>query len=152
MSFNPQLSKAIDRIGRLSRAVEELALLPQRVAREAAPKLDRLVKQQFARGVDPYGKAWKPIKLSTRRRRVKASRGAPPLTNTRKLRSGTGVSATRAGAKLVLGAPWGYFAQVGTKFAPARRIFPQFGIPAPWRQILRDVAREERKKILARSA
>jgi hypothetical protein len=151
MSFNPQLAKAIDRIGRLERAVTELALLPQRVARDAAPKLDKLVKQQFARGVDPYGRPWAPIKLSTKKRR-KGRKGAPPLTDTGRLRSGTGVKVTRAGAKLVLGASYGYFSQVGTKHMPARRIFPQFGIPAAWREVLRQSARTERQRILRGAA
>ena len=148
MSFSPQLAKAIDRIGRLERTIAELALLPQRVATNAAPKLDRLVKAQFARGVDPYGRAWKPITLATKKRR-KGRKGAPPLTDTSRLRAGTGVRVTRAGARLQLGAPYGYFHQVGTRNMPARRIFPQFGLPATWRKVLRDAAREERRKILA---
>lgn len=150
MSFNPQLARAIERIGRLERTIEELALLPQRVAVAAAPKLSRLLQKQFAKGVDPYGHRWAPIKPSTKRRR-KGSKTAPPLTDTRKLRAGTAVKPTRAGARLQLGAPYGYFAQVVTKHAPARRIFPQFGLPAEWRKVLRDCARDERKRILERA-
>lgn len=148
MAFNPQLAKAIDRIGRLQRQVEALALLPQRVAQASAPRLDRLVKQQFARGVDPYGRPWRPVTQATIKRRKKSARGAPPLTNTRKLRAGTGVKAARFGARLVLGAPWGYFHQTGTKHMPARRIFPQFGMPAAWRAVIRDEARRERQRML----
>ena len=61
------------------------------------------------------------------------------------------VKVARAGARLQLGAPYGYFHQVGTRNMVARRIFPQFGPPASWREILRASAREERRKILARS-
>lgn len=151
MPFNPQLAKAIERMGRLERTVAQLALLPRTVARAAAPKLDRLVKRQFSSGCDPYGRPWRPITKETRRRR-KGSKSAPPLTDTRKLRAGTGVKAAQFGARLVLGAPYGYFAQTGTRNMPARRIFPQFGLPAEWSRVLRETAREQRRLIMRRTA
>lgn len=149
--FNPQLAKSIARIMRLERQVVALAQLPRATARAAAPRLDRLVKSQFSRGCDPYGRPWRPITPETRRRR-KGSKSGPPLTDTGRLRAGTGVKAAQYGAKLVLGAPYGYFAQVGTKHAPARRIFPQYGMPAAWSRVLRDTAREQRKLIMSRTA
>ncbi len=148
--FNPQLAKALNRIERLERTIAELSHLPQRVARSAAPKLDRLVKAQFSSGCDPYGRPWRPITPATRKRR-KGNKNAPPLTDTRKLRAGTGVRAARYGARMVLGAPYGYFAHVGTKHAPKRRIFPDLGLPAAWRAVLRDTAREEFRRIAKRS-
>lgn len=150
MAFNPKLAKALSRIERLERTVEELALLPQRVARDVAPKLDALIKRQFAMGVDPYGRPWRPIKASTRKRRIAASRGAPPLTNTRKLRTGTGAKAARGGVRLVLGAPYGYFAQVGTGRGDKRPIFPSRGLPAPWRKVIRESVKAHFRRAVKR--
>ncbi len=147
MSFDPALARAIARIGRLQKTIEELATLPRAVATIAAPKLSKLVAKQFSSGSDPYGRPWRPISATTKRLR----KGGRPLTDTGRLRAGTGVSVTRSGCKLVLGAPYGYFHQVGTRNMPARRIFPQFGLPASWRTVLRDAARAEFRRRLRAS-
>jgi len=148
--FDPGLAKAIARIGRLQKAIEELATLPRAVATVVAPRLSKLVAKQFSSGTDPYGRPWRPISATTKRLR-KGRKGGRPLTDTGRLRAGTGVSVTRSGARLVLGAPYGYFHQVGTRNMPARRIFPQFGLPAAWRTVLRDAARAELRRRLRAS-
>ena len=150
MSFDPGLAKAIARIGRLQKTIEELALLPRAVATLAAPKLSKLVAKQFSSGSDPYGRPWRHISATTKRLR-KGRKGGRPLTDTGRLRAGTGVSVTRSGCKLVLGAPYGYFHQVGTRNMPARRIFPQFGMPAAWRAVLQETARAEFRRRLRAS-
>ena len=150
MSFNPGLAKAIARIGRLQKTIEELALLPRAVATLAAPKLSKLVAKQFSSGCDPYGRPWRPITATTKRLR-KGRKGGRPLTDTGRLRAGTGVSVTRSGLRLSLGAPYGYFHQVGTRNMPARRIFPQFGMPAAWRAVLQETARAEFRRRLRAS-
>jgi hypothetical protein len=142
MAFDPSLARSIDRIGRLKRTVEKLTELPRAVARAAAPKITRLLQKQFAEGKDPYGRAWRPISAETRRRR-KGRKNGPPLTDTRKLRTGTGAKAARFGIRLTLGAGYGYFAQTGTKHAPKRAIFPANGIPAAWTRVLQETARAE---------
>ena len=147
MSFDPGLAKAIARIGRLQKTIEELATLPRAVARISAPKLSKLMAKQFSSGCDPYGRPWRPITATTKRLR-KGRKGGRPLTDTGRLRAGTGVSVTRSGAKLVIGAPYGAFHQTGTKNMPARRIFPQFGLPAAWRAVLQDTARAELRRRL----
>ena len=45
----------------LARTVERLAYVPNDVAKIAAPRLTLLLRKQFASGVDPYNKPWKPL-------------------------------------------------------------------------------------------
>ena len=150
MSFDAGLAKAIARIGRLQKTIEELATLPRAVGVIAAPKLSKLIAKQFSSGSDPYGRPWRPISATTKRLR-KGRKNGPPLTDTKRLRTGTSVKPARSGLRLNLGAPQGYFHQVGTKNMPARRIFPQFGLPAAWRVVLQTAARAEFRRRLRAS-
>lgn len=138
MAFNSGLAKAISRLGRLQKSLDELSLVPIKVAQDAALGINVLIARQFATGSDPYGKHWKPIKASALKRRTNKS--SPPLTDRGRLSSGTIAEVMpggRRGVRLVIGAPYGYFAQVGTKHAPARPIFPTRGLPASWRAVLK---------------
>jgi len=135
----------VAQLGRLERVIEELAYAPRKVAVVAAPKLTRLLQQQFRRGEDPYGRPWAPLRPSTLAR----GRRPPPLTDTRRLRDGTKATpypGGRAGIRLKVGRPYGYFHQVGFRVGrtrvPPRRILPQFGMPAAWREALAEAARE----------
>lgn len=137
---------AIGSIGRLGQLLDRLMDLPRKVAAEAKPEIDRLLRRQFAAGVDPYGRPWAPLRPAT----IATGRRAPPLTGfTRELRGGTGVilgGGNKAGLRVRLGAPYGYFHQVGYRNArtgrkvPARRILPQFGMPVAWNMALRRAA------------
>ena len=135
---------AIASLGRLIQTIETLARAPRRVAILAAPELTKLLRIQYLTGTDPYGRPWRALKPST----LAKGRHPPPLTDTKRLRDGTRAMVApggRAGIRLKLGAPYGFFHQVGfrvgkTKVAP-RRILPQFGIPATWRKVLDDASR-----------
>ena len=143
--------QALASIGQLQRTLEHLAYVPRRAAVIAAPKLTALIRKQFREGRDPYGRAWADLKPSTLQKH-----GPPPLTDSGQLRDGTEAVAMRAnyaGIRLTLGARYGYFHQVGFRVGhirvPARRIFPQHGLPAPWRQVLvaacKQAAREAKR-------
>lgn len=150
MAFDAGSARALNRIAFLARAIDELALLPRKVALRAQPKLAAMVEQQFTSAVDPYGHKWQPITAQTKRRRL-ARPNAQPLTDTRTLRDGTTVSAqagNRKGLVLKLGADYGYFHQVGTSRMPARRIWPQYGLPHAWRVVILEAVRLEREKAL----
>jgi hypothetical protein len=132
---------ALRKMGDLIRIVEMLSDVPARTAAIAAPKLDRLVQQQFANGADPYGRPWAPLKAAT----IARGRRPPPLTDTRKLRDGTGVKVRpgkRAGLVMRIGASYGAFHQTGTRYMTARRIMPQHGLPREWRAVLVDASRK----------
>ena len=136
---------ALSEIGRLERVLDRLMDLPRKVAAEAKPEIDRLLRQQFRQGVDPYGKPWARLRPAT----LAMGRRPPPLSDTKRLRDGTKVvlgGGNRAGLRVQVGAPYGYFAQVGFRNArtgrmvPARRILPQFGMPRAWSAALHRAA------------
>lgn len=146
---------AIDRLARLQATLHELSLVPRRVAEIAAPKIDRELRKQFDLGVDPYGNAWAPLAPAT----IEKGRQEPPLTDTNELRDGTRAtvrSGTKAGIQITVSARYGFFHQTGfrhyisNKKVPARRILPQFGMPARWRQILREAAKKAFRETVRR--
>lgn len=131
------------------RALERLAYVPRRLAIIAAPKIAQEIQGQFDRGEDPYGRQWAPLKPST----LSKGRRPPPLTEHGRLRSGTlakPYSGGRAGIRVTIGAPYGKFAQLGFRVGrtrvPPRRILPAQGIPASWRRILDQSARQAAKE------
>lgn len=135
---------ALQEIGKLEDMLAEMRAVPRKVAIVVAPKLTALLRRQFRQGMDPYGRQWARLKPSTLRKH-----GPPPLTHTRTLGDGTKAEPYRAhyaGVRLKLGASYGFFHQIGFKVGrtkvPARRILPQFGIPAEWRAILRNATRD----------
>jgi hypothetical protein len=133
-------------IGRLERVLERLIDLPRKVAVEVKPEIDRLLRAQFRAGVDPYGKPWAPLRPAT----LATGRRPPPLTGfTRELRSGTATvtgGGNRAGLRIKLGAPYGYFHQVSYRNARtgrkvvARKILPDRGMPREWSAALNRAA------------
>jgi len=136
---------ALSEIGRLEKVLDRLIDLPRKVAAEAKPEIDRLLRQQFRQGVDPYGKPWAPLRPAT----LDTGRRPPPLSASGLLRSGTKVmlgGGNRAGLRIQVGAPYGYFHQVGFRNARTerpvkpRRILPQFGMPRAWSAALHRAA------------
>lgn len=140
--------QAVAEIGRLEQVVRRLGEVPRKVATIAAPALTKLLQAQYREGVDPYGRPWAPLKPAT----LATGRRPPPLTGfTRTLKRGTRAEQPRAnyaGIRLVGGAQYGYFHQVGYRNArtgrqvPARRILPQFGMPRAWSAVLSGAARQ----------
>lgn len=128
-------------IGRLKETLRRLSELPQQVAREAKPAIDRQLREEFLNGTDPYGRPWAPLKPST----LATGRKPPPLTDSGALKRGTRVELRRRNGLVLLTGPHGYFHQVGFRVGrtrvPPRRVLPQFGFPIGWKLILRDAAR-----------
>jgi len=126
---------AVVAFARVKRVLDEIVGVPRKVAVAVAPELTGLLQQQFASGVDPYGRAWASLKPATLAR----GRRAPPLTDKRALRDGTRarvLDGNRAGLHIVVGARYGAFHQTGTKYMVARRILPSQGMPMAWRRLL----------------
>lgn len=123
------LATALRSLGDLEKVIDELGTLPRKLAIEASPKLTKLLRKQFADGTDPYGRKWARL----------ASGRASHLTQTRKLRQKTRavpMLGGRMGIRLIFGTRYGSFHQTRTRNMPARRIFPQFGMPRAWRDVL----------------
>ena len=151
-----QLRGAVTRIKKMARGGTV-----QDIARVAAPSLDALVQQEFDRGTNPYGTAWKPLAAST----VARGRSAPPLTDTGAMRGGTTVKPADTSIVMQSPAP-AFLHQYGWRLrlakpkakrskgqviammthktgGPARPIFPDGRIPNGWRQLVRKLAREK---------
>jgi len=140
---------AVESIGRLIKTIERLSDLPRAVAIEAAGPLTAELRKQFDSGTDPYGRPWAPLRPTT----LAKGRHEPPLTDTGRLRDGSRAAVApggRAGLRLMVGAKYGYFHQVGFRVGrttvPPRRILPQFGLPRAWSLILRQAARTAAKR------
>lgn len=132
-------------LGALAGTLRNLADVPRRASEIAAPKITDLLQTEFRAGVDPYNRAWAPLKKST----VRKGRRPPPLTGfTRQLRDGTRAQlypGNRRGIQLVAGASYGKFHQYGfhvrSTLVPARKIFPDGGrLPKAWSAVLRAAA------------
>lgn len=148
--------RCIDEIGRLQQTIRRLSDLPRQTAIEAQGPLNKLLQDEFRLGQDPYGKPWAPVTQRTLAMRLK-SRSPIPLTDTRELRDGTVVEARaggRAGLTIRLGAPYGYFHQVGFRVGsrpvPARPVLPDRGVPAAWKRVLEAAARRAARRLVAR--
>lgn len=144
----------VEAIGRLQQTIRRLSDLPRATAEEAQEPLNRLLREEFRNGTDPYGRAWAPVKSSTIARRLR-TKSSTPLTDTRALRDGTRVDLRdggRAGLTIRTGAPYGYFHQVGFRVGrtnvPARPVLPDRGIPAPWRRVLEAAARRAARRLV----
>jgi hypothetical protein len=123
------LATVLNSLGQLEKLIDELGTLPRKLAIEASPKLTKLLRKQFAAGTDSYGRTWR--RLATGKR--------SHLTETGRLRAMTRavpMLGGRMGIRLVFGTSYGHFHQTGTRNMPARRIFPQRGMPREWRDVL----------------
>lgn len=148
MAFVASRAQTLGQIGRVMDTIRRLSDVPRRVAVIAAPKITECLQRQFAQGRDPYGRPWAPLRPSTL-----AKHGPPPLTDKRTLRAGTlAKPKSGRGISLVTGAAYGYFHQVGFHVGrypvPARRILPQFGLPAEWSAILKTAAQQATRDVV----
>lgn len=132
-------------LARIKRSVAALARVPSQTSAAAAPKIQALIEEQFASGTDPYGRAWEPLSQAT----LDKGRSAPPLTDSGELAGVTVAPMAGAGVSVTLGASYGAFHQVGTRYMPARPILPYAGLPAAWKQALSDAATAAFERTLA---
>lgn len=132
-------------LGLLRANLNRLARVPAAVATEGSKEIAKRIEKEFATGRDPYGAAWKPLAVSTRRR----GRRPPPLSDTREMRKGVrvkpmphaGIGITFTNKPAVAG-----LHQRGARRMPARKILPAAGFPAAWRAALDAVTERELAK------
>jgi hypothetical protein len=117
--------------------LRDLAKVTSRISRDVAARIDNRVQDMFASESDPYGRAWPALKAST----VKRTRGnSVVLYRKGKLRAGTRVVPARgAGVRIIFG-PAAEHANEGAPNRARRLLLPEYGIPAKWRQDIRDAA------------
>lgn len=118
----------------LARAtIKELAGLPSKVAVRVAAALTKELQRMFKEERDPYGNAWAELAEATVRKKGHDT----ILYEKGELQDGTKATpAPGAGVRIHIG-PKGYFHQVGRENMPARKLLPEYGLPAKWRAIIR---------------
>lgn len=122
---------------RLANALRKLAGVPSQVAKDAAAEITELLLDQYAAGMDPRGRAWKPLAAST----IAKGRKPPPGTETFQMRDST---------RAVPGAGAGILLEVGPSYATyydaVRNIFPRDGLPPSWREAIRQALEARARK------
>lgn len=95
---------------RFSKALRELARVPSQATAAIARDLNKEIQRNFDRGVDPYGRKWRPLAKST----LKRGRHPPPLTDTGSGRSSVVMRPSAgAGLKLTIGVLYMLYHQFG---------------------------------------
>jgi len=143
--YRDSLAAGIDKLGRLATTIGELRRVPRLTAVKAQTWIAEQLLIEYREGQDPYGRPWAPLRPATL-----AIHGPPPLTRSGMLRVDTAVrllEGARNGLMLEAGRDYAYFHQVGFrhrggKDVPARKIFPDRGMPRRWREILERAAKE----------
>jgi phage gpG-like protein len=129
----------LSELGRLADNLARLGAVPSVASREAAKGISRAIDDQFDAQVDPYGKAWAPLKEST----IERKGDDAILSETGKLRGGIHVlPRPGAGIDVTIDAEYAGFHQtgftVGKTHVPARKILPDAAIPDTWERTISD--------------
>jgi len=124
----------------VARAIRELSRVPARASRGASESIAALIQRQFDTGTDPYGRAWKPLKPST----IKKKGHARILIDKEKLRKGIDVRPmSGAGVQITIDADYAKYHQ-GT-----RPILPNRGLPATWKAAITGALTQETQRAIA---
>lgn len=108
--------------------IESLARIPSVASKEVADEIRVLLEEQFSRGEDPYGNRWKPLASGERSHLYKTG----DLLNSIEVKPMAG-----AGVQVTIGAAYGIFHQVGTRFMPKRAILPDGpALPEAWQEAI----------------
>lgn len=95
---------------RFAKVVRDLGRLPSKASAQVAKDLSAEIQRNFERGIDPYGKRWRPLADST----LDRGRHAPPLTDTGHGRASVRVKSKRgAGIMIVVGVLYMIYHQFG---------------------------------------
>lgn len=95
----------------------------RRVVKAIAHTALELAQEGFVAAMDPYGRAWKPLKY----------RSGQPLRDTGRLFNSLTVRSSSVSFSLLSNVAYSEFHQEGTKHIPRRPYFPDGrGIPSRW--------------------
>lgn len=121
-------------LGTLIARIEELGSSAEEAARLSAERLGYVIEEdQFAPGVDPYGRRWAPLKRG----------GASHLTKTGAMRASVKATASGNTVTTTVDSP-AQFHQHGTSRMPARQVLPEAGnaLPEKYQATIEQAARE----------
>lgn len=132
---------AVAALSNVSLMMSRLARVPSRVAPQAAPKLEALLRNEFAQERDPYGNPWKPLSPVTVAIKQRTGGRSGILQDKGTMLDELAiVPSSGAGLTVTLGAPYSAFHQTGTRNMPARPILPYAALPASWNAALREAS------------
>lgn len=116
-----------------SAALSKLVSVPSQIAPMVAKKIAKDMAYRFDSGIDPYGKAWAPLRPAT----LKKGRHPPPLTDTHAGRDSISVHAVQdAGVQITVGVPYMGIHQDGDlPRMVARKFLPVTRLPPDWKDI-----------------
>lgn len=140
--FTGDLSK----LGQFARNLGKLSAVPSRIASEAAPKIDALIREEFASASDPYGHGWASLLPST----IDRKQGDDRVL----LRSDAVLDTLRvvpmAGAGISVSiADYMGFHMAGTKWMTARPPLPIGTLPKTWNAAITGVANDAFRSVMA---
>lgn len=129
----------ISELGRLADNLGKLARVPSQAARGASDGIAKAIDDQFAAGVDPYGKPWAPLLLST----IEKKGSDSILIETSHERDTVTVRPSAgAGIVVTFDAPYAGFQQtgftVGKTVVPPRPVLPYAELPDTWARAIAD--------------
>ena len=128
----------LSELGDLESNLHALAGISSVAAKDACKGIKRAIDEQFAHGLDPYGKPWSPLADAT----IAKGREAPPMTDTRALRDGIHVQPMRgAGIAITSDAPYlGFHQGAGSPRAnvPPRHVLPEGELPDTYARAIAD--------------
>lgn len=117
--------------GQLETAPEVLPVISRNMAEAGIG----LIKDGWDKQADPYGKPWAPKKVADGR--------AVLVGKTARLKGGWHTTrADRRGFAIAPSVDYGVFHQSGTRYFPARKMFPDGDLPTVWRDEFTAVANE----------
>ncbi len=119
-----------NRFGQFARALRELAKVPAQVARDASADITKIMRKNFASGLDPYGRAFAPLTESS----IKRGRRPPPLRKFRRAAKATPLSGS--GISIQIDHPQAGFHNTGTSRMAKRMVMPDGALPAAWREAI----------------
>ena len=120
----------------ISKALEELQEVPRLAVEKAAPKIEKIMVQDVAAGVDPQGQAWAPLKDGS---------GRTPFSSSDRMQRQIDVVPDGLKVRGRLRAPWNvhqYGSRNPRKGVAKRPIFQRNELPPSWDAAMTESAQE----------
>lgn len=139
----------LSELGRLEENLAELAEVPSRAAKDACIGIRSAIREQFLKGIDPYGKPWESLAPAT----IAKGRKPPPMTDTGTMKlgmqvrpmGGSGIAVTSDAEYL------GFHQGQGSPNAnvPPRHVLPEGELPETWEDAIDDALDDHFGRVLS---
>ena len=106
------------------RIQKQLKAAPKSALKKIGQAVYSQIRLHYKNAEDPSGQAWRPLKPSTVRQKVRKSGKVVPLVDTGNLRNSLNYRVDGDKLRIGYSARYSVFHQLGTKFMPKRKILP----------------------------